>query len=233
MLYVNPAKGLPVKRVEIYYSVDPDPRSRFWRSAGVLNLGGHWQAELELETLARPLFAFANVYYALPKPVALPHHGEVAEVCISSQLHVLKSKVLKATRVRPMGGPEFVIDDFKNGFRDWYTLNGNHRPLWQHWTRKVTDPKWRGPQGAKLALTIQSEQSNVLGVVLHENTWRQYRGKKRTYVAEMKLKGGKAETVSLALTDFKNVTDGEPLKNWGSWMNSVLWPRRLCAARNW
>ena len=67
---------------------------------------------------------------------------------------------------------------------------------------------------AKLALTIQSEQPNVLGVVLHENTWRQYRGKKRTYVAEMKLKGGKAETVSLALTDFKNVTDGEPLKNW-------------------
>ena len=214
VLYVDPAKGLPVKRVEIYYSVDPDPRSRFWRSAGVLNLGGHWQAELELETLARPLFAFANVYYALPKPVALPHHGEVTEVCISSQLHVLKSKALKATRVRPMGGPEFVIDDFKNGFRDWYTLNGNHRPLWQHWTRKVTDPKWRGPQGAKLALTIQSEQPNVLGVVLHENTWRQYRGKKRTYVAEMKLKGGKPETVSLALTDFKNVTDGEPLKNW-------------------
>ena len=64
------------------------------------------------------------------------------------------------------------------------------------------------------ALTIQSEQPNVLGVVLHENTWRQYRGKKRTYVAEMKLKGGKAETVSLALTDFKNVTDGESLKNW-------------------
>ena len=214
VLYVDPAKGLPVKRVQIYYSVDPDPRSRFWRSAGALNLGGHWQAELELETLARPLFAFANVYYALPKPVALPHHGEVAEVCISSQLHVLKSKALKATRVRPMGGPEFVIDDFQNGFRDWYTLNGNHRPLWQHWTRKVTDPKWRGPQGAKLALTIQSEQPNVLGVVLHENTWRQYRGKKRTYVAEMKLKGGKPETVSLALTDFKNVTDGEPLKNW-------------------
>ena len=62
-----------------------------------------------------------------------------------------------------MGGPEFAIDDFQNGFRDWYTLNGNHRH-WQHWTRKVTDPKWRGP-GAKLALTLKRAVS-ILGVVL-------------------------------------------------------------------
>ena len=29
VLYVTPSRELPVKRVEIYYSVDPDPRSRF------------------------------------------------------------------------------------------------------------------------------------------------------------------------------------------------------------
>ena len=62
----------------------------------------------------------------------------------------------------------------------------------------MTDPKWRGPQGAKLALTTQSEQPNVLGIVLHENTWRSYRGKRRTYVTEVKFKGGKLETVTVA-----------------------------------
>ena len=116
--------------------------------------------------------------------------------------------------MKTSGRTERIIDDFKGGFHDWYTINGNHRPLWQHWTRKVTDPKWRGPKGAKLALTIQSEQPNVLGIVLHENTWRHYRGKKRTYVAEVKLKGGKEETVTVDLSDFKNVTDGVPLKSW-------------------
>ena len=30
----------------------------------------------------------------------------------------------------------------------------------------------------------------------------------------MKLKGGLAETVTVDLSDFKNVTDGEPLKSW-------------------
>ena len=48
----------------------------------------------------------------------------------------------------------------------------------------------------------------------------------------MKLKGGKPETVSLALTDFKNVTDGEPLKNWEQLDELGLVPRRLCAVRN-
>ena len=213
VLNVSPSRELPVKRVEIYYSVDPDPRSRFWRSVGALNLGGHWQAGLEVEDLNRPLFAFANVFYELPKPVTLPH-GEAKEVCISSLFHELKPEALRKTRVQRSGGPERVIDNFQFGFRDWYTINGTHRPLWQHWTRKVTDPKWRGPKDAKLALTIQSEQPNVLGIVLHENTWRNYRGKKRTYVAEVKLKGGKVETVALSLSDFRNVTDGVPLKSW-------------------
>jgi len=214
ILRVVPAKGLPVKRVDIYYSVDPDARSRFWRGAQAKQNDNTWSAKLPLMDLNQPLFAFANVYYQLPKPAALPRNATSDEVCISSLFHEAKPATLKAAGVNAAGGPERVINDFKRGFHDWYTINGNHRPLWQHWTRKVTDPKWRGPKGAKLALTIQSDQPNVLGIVLHENTWRHYRGKKRTYVAEVKLKGGKGETVTLDLGDFKNVTDDVLLKSW-------------------
>ena len=213
-LRVLPSMTLLVKRVNIYYSVAPDPRSRFWRSAVAHNPGSHWRAALDVEDLNRPLFAFANVLYELPKPVTMPHHGTVKEVCISSMFHEIKPEALKKARVRGSGGPERLIDNFQFGFRDWYTINGDHRPLWQHWTRKVTDPKWRGPKGAKLSLTIQSKQPNVLGIILHENTWRHYRGKKRSYVTEVNLKGGKAETVTVSLSDFKNVTDDKPLKSW-------------------
>ena len=214
VLRVTPSKRLPVNRVDIYYSVDPDSRARFWRDAEARQDGKSWAAQLPVMDLNRPLFAFANVYYQLPKAAALPRNQQVQEVCISSLLHEAKPEALEGSRVKISGRDERLIDDFKRGFHDWYTINGNHRSLWQHWTRKVTDPKWRGPKGAKLALTIQSEQPNVLGMVLHENTWRRYRGKNRTYVAEVKLKGGTAETVTLGLGDFKNVTDGVPLKNW-------------------
>ena len=214
VLRVTPSKRLPVNRVDIYYSVDPDARSRFWRDAQAKQNDNTWSAKLPLMDLNQPLFAFANVYYQLPNPSALPRNQQIEEVCISSLLHEAKPEALEGAGVKTSSRTERIIDDFRRGFHDWYTINGNHRPLWQYWTRKVTDPKWRGPKDAKLALTIQSEQPNVLGIVLHENTWRRYRGKKRTYVAEVNLKGGKAETVTLDFGDFKNVTDGVLLKSW-------------------
>lgn len=40
VLRVTPdAKTLPVAGVEIFYSVDPDPHARFWRSANVVREG--------------------------------------------------------------------------------------------------------------------------------------------------------------------------------------------------
>ena len=217
MLSVVPAvekNGLPVARVKIFYSVDPDPRSRFWRDAEATRDGKRWWAKLPVMDLNRPVFAFANVFYKLPKQAVLPRGQTVDEVCISSLFHEAKPKQLKAAGVKASGQRERVIDDFARGFHDWFTINGNHRPLWQHWTRKVTDPKWRGPKGAALALTIQSEQPNVLAFVLKENAWRGYRGKQRVYVAEARLKGGAAETVALGLNDFKCTTDGAPPKSW-------------------
>jgi hypothetical protein len=213
-LRVAPAKGLSVKRVEIYYSVDPDARSRFWRDAGARHDGKAWSAQLPVMDLKRPLFAFANVYYHLPKAAALPRNQQVEEVCISSLLHEAKPEILKAAGVKTSGQRELIIDDFKRGFHDWFIINGNHRSLWQYWTRKVTDPKWRGPKEAKLALTLQSEKPNVVAFVLKENAWRGYRGKQREYFAEARLKGGAMETVALGLNDFKSTTDGASPKSW-------------------
>jgi len=211
---VTPAKGLPVKRVDIFYSVDPDPRSRFWRSTSVRRDGAVWIGALPVMDSKRPLFAFANVCYQLPKPTALPRNQKVQEVCISSLLHEAKPQMLEAAGVKISGQPELVIDDFKRGFRDWFIINGNHRSLCQYWTRKITDPKWRGPEGAKLALTLQSEKPNVLAFVLKENVWRNYRGKQREYIAEVRIEGGVVETVKLGLKNFKSVTDGAAPKSW-------------------
>jgi hypothetical protein len=214
VLRVTPTEGLPIKRVDIFYSVDADPRARFWRDAGAEQNGKIWSAKLPMMDLKQPLFAFANVFYQLPKPAALPRNQTVDEVCISSLFHEAKPKALKAAGAKISGKRELVIDDFTRGFHDWFTINGNNRPLWQHWTRKVTDPKWRGPDGAVLALTIQSQKPNVLAFVLKENAWRGYRGKERVYVAEARLKGGAVETVRLGLSDFKSPTDGASPKSW-------------------
>ena len=214
---VPDARSLPVSRAEIFYSVDPDPRARFWRSADITREGDALVAKLPLHTLELPLFAFANVYHRLPKPeslAAIPGNAKpVTEVCLSSEFHSVDSTALQAAGVVASLKSNSLIDDFSHGMRDWYAINADHPPLVQHWTRKLTDPLWSGMGGAKLKLTLQMPRTNSLSLVVVENEWRQFRGVRKTYVCERQITGSEtAQTITLEAKDF--VMDGGALKSW-------------------
>lgn len=218
-LSVQPQADGEVSRCEIYYSVDPDPRARFWRSAEVKRSGKCYVAQLPMHCVDLPLFAFANVYYALPTPEPMGAGAgggrSIREFCLSSDLHSASAKELAARGVRATDRPADVLDDFSNGWRDWYRLNTDHPGLWQNWTRKVTDPKWRGSEGMRLALTLQLSENNRIAFVAIENEWRSYRGPRRTFVCEKEIPGAAQEqTVVLDVADFKNTVDGSSLVSW-------------------
>jgi len=227
-LMVQPDGHWPAARCEIFYSVDPDPRARFWRSADVVREDDGFMAALPLEAATRPLFAFANVYHTLPEPVsmqALPGHGDlVHEVCLSSEIRTATPAELEAAGVReqPVAirsdnpSDSLLIDDFSAGWRDWYRLNEGNPRHWQNWTRKITDPAWRGPDGAALAITLTVPRTNTLTLVVVENEWRNERGRRRTLTCSRALAGG-AEPQTLVLTpaDFVPADDDDrPLTSW-------------------
>ncbi len=218
ILRVTPdAKTLPVARVEIFYSVDPDPRARFWRSAEVTREGDSFIAKLPLHTHDLPLFAFANVYHTLPKPeslAAIPGNTKaVTEVCISSLLHSHSAAEVKQADPKLTAKPSTLIDDFAHGLRDWYQLNAGNLTHQQTWTRKVTDPLYRAPDSAKLALTLKMPQTNRFSIVLQQNEWRSYRGPRRTFVCQREIQGSDTpQTLTLELKDFTS-SDGPP-KTW-------------------
>ena len=94
-----------------------------------------------------------------------------------------------------------------------YPTNEDHPPLVQHWTRKLTDPAWRGRDGAKLKLTLKMPTTNTLSFVVIENEWRSHRGPRRTFVCEREIAGSDAEqTIILDAKDF--VLNSGPLKSW-------------------
>lgn len=209
------ARALPVARVEIFYSVDPDPRARFWRSADATadrsSSGTSYTAKLPLHALDLPLFAFANVYHTLPQPeslAALPGHSlPVKEVCLSSAFHTATAQALRDAHIQATLHPTPIIDDFSHNARDWYFINAGHPTLVQRWTRKLTDPAWRGPRDSKLKLTLKVPRTNWLTFVIIENEWRSYRGQKKTFVCERELTGAEAEqSVTLSPSDFVSVT---------------------------
>lgn len=217
MLSVKAKPTWPVARCEIYYSVDPDPRARFWRSAEVVREGDVFTAKLPLHTRDLPLFAFANVYHTLPKPESLVllrgDSTPVREICISSLLHSIEPAKLRDAKVTATAKVSTLIDDFSNGLRDWYRINAGNLSLQESWTRKVTDPMYHGADGAKLELTLKMPKTNRLTLVVKQNEWRSYRGPSKTFVCEREIQGSDAvQTITFEARDF-TAADG-PLKSW-------------------
>ncbi len=213
-LQVTPDSSQPVVEVHIYYSVDPDPRARFWRSAEAKKQETTWTAKLPILAVDQPLFAFANIVYGLKKEESVPFAGPTERYAISSMLHTIAPDELKRAEVKGTDRPSLLIDDFSQGWQDWYLLSAENPHHWEFSTRKLADPKWQGQPGQRLTLDVQAEKPNELVVVLTENFFRSYRGKSQEFVAVVKLDGGKdTQTVSLGLKDFKT-DDGAALSSW-------------------
>ena len=222
-LTVTPDDSQPVQRVDIYYSLDPHALTRFWRDAKAVKSGKQWKAECPVMNLEQPIFAYANVVYQTPAPylTSAPMAGQE-----NSETYAISSRVLSAgparlqeTGVKATDKPDRLIDDGARGWHDWYLLNWGHPPLWTATTRKLKDPKWRGPDGATLRFEIQCRSDNQLTLTFNCNAWgAMMPGQPATdYTAVKTLKGSPDwQTVSVTLSELV-ATDPKvtaPLANW-------------------
>lgn len=211
---VTPDSSQPVAEVHIYYSVDADPRARFWRSAEADESGGTWTAKLPILSVDHPLFAFANVFYGLKKAETLSYSRPNDKFALSSLLHTAEPMELRSAGVAATDKLSPLIEDFSHGWRDWYLLSADNPHHWEYSTRKLADPKWQGRSEQRLTLDVQSEKPNELVIVLTTNFFRSYRGNSREFAAVVKLHGGDAsQSVSLEPKDFQT-GDGEALSSW-------------------
>jgi len=222
---VIPDSTLPVKRVDIYCSIDPHTLTRFWRDAKAVRVGQQWQASCPMMSLDQPVFAFANVIYDTP-----PHYRRVAQpqgqdnsdtFAISSRVVSVSSRHLQDAGVKVTDAKERLIDDGGRGWHDWYQINWGHPPLWTATTRKIRDAKWRGPDGARLVFDIQTETDNTLVLKFNCNAWGAVEPGKPAidYTAVKELKGTRGwQAVSVGLNELV-ATDPKvtlPLANWQS-----------------
>jgi hypothetical protein len=222
---ITPDDSQPVKRVDIYYTLDPQELTRFWRDAQAVRAGGSWRAACPVMDLAQPLFAFANVFYETParyRNVAQPPGQENSDTfALSTRVQWAPPALLQAAGVKATDKAERMIDDGSRGWHDWYKLNWGHPPLWTATTRKLKDAKWRGPDGARLLFEIRSQTDNRLVIKFNCNAWGAFAPGKPAvdYTAVKELKGSPDwQTVSVGLPEL-TATDPAitaPLANWQS-----------------
>jgi dienelactone hydrolase len=220
---VRPDESLPVRRVEIYYAVDPHALTRFWRDARAVKAGDGWEASCPVMRLDAPLFAFANVRYEAPAEYRTGPQASGQDRCddfvISSRVLSAGPAAIEAAGVRASDRPERLIDDGSRGWHDWYLLNWGHPPLWTATTRKLKDPKWLGPDGATLAFDIRCESDNQLVLTFNTNAWgAMIPGQPAVDYAVVKPLSGSPDwqTVTVNLGELVPTDPGvtEPLATW-------------------
>jgi dienelactone hydrolase len=216
----------PVTAVSIYYSIDPYPQSRFWRSAEVSHTREGWTAALPVPDGPDPLRVFANVTY---------RDG----LTLSTRLWSMDRAALRKHGIRFGEERSLIIDDFTHGARDWFVPQAGPNLLlsalepfrvvegdaggkavsfapgsWSIGTRKVGDPRWAAPSGAALRLSVKADRTNSFFVVATENEFRRDRTT-RIFLAPVTVEGGGAwRDVIVRLADLHLVEGKEALASW-------------------
>lgn len=220
---VVPDSSSLVREVRVYATTDSHALTRFWRTVPVTKAGSLWTAEVPVLTEGEPLFAYADVLYEAPEAYRKipnpPGVGASDTFAVSSRVVALTGARVKAAGIRPSAKRERSIDAGDCGWQDWFRLNWGNSTLWTATTRKIKDPIWRGPEGARLAFEINPANDTILYVTLTQNAWGAFGAGGGEYYAPVPLKanGGWIE-VNVGLEDFLPMKGKQtlPLKDWST-----------------
>ena len=217
---VAPAQIDRVAKAAIYYSMDPHILTRFWRTAKSVRKGNKWHAKLPLMSTEHPLYIIANVYYTIEHPVFGYRWLKEAPKTfgVSSEMIGFTPNQLKQARVKAADTRSVTIEKEFDDYRDWYRLNWDN-PNWRSaYTRKIKDPKFAAPDGAKLLLDVKAAHDLTIFFEVQNNSWNAYPGEnKGSYYATLNIKGSENwQTVGGTVADFKPADDKtkHPLQSW-------------------
>jgi len=220
---VTPDADRPVKEVRVYATADGHALTAFWRTVPTTAVGKSWQATVPVLDAKDPLFVYADVSYETPeayrKVATNPGVGRSETFALSSRVLVLTGAQLAEAGVRPSAQRDRSIDNGVQGWQDWFRLNWGNPDHWVATTRKVKDPLWRGPQGARLAFEINPANDTTLYVSVTRNAWGAFGSGTGEYVATVPLKAnGGWVAVNLGVEDFQPVDPkgAKPLADWST-----------------
>ena len=215
-----PDRADDVAKATIYYSVDTHILTRFWRTARAVRKGAAWEAKLPITSTDQPLFIMANVYYPLKhKVVGYRWMSTPPETFgISSEMISFTPAQLKQARVKAQYSLNRLIEKDFDDYQDWYRLNWENPNWWSAYTRKIKDPMYAGPDGAKLSLDVKVDHDVTIFFELQNNNWGAFPGVKHgQYYAPVDIKGSDTwQTISVTVADFKplDARTKHPLTSW-------------------
>lgn len=149
---------------EIYYSYNPNARTRFWnRADAIQDAGGKsWSAKLAIHK-GLPLYVFAICRYSVAKEVQTLQ-GATSTLTVNSLEQSLVPENVDLRALADLRNNQAVFEDFRNGFQDWSVRAGGREIC----TYKFQSPKFDfsndkklsfriDPRGRKLSLRLRAD----------------------------------------------------------------------------
>lgn len=212
-VFVEPDRSREILGIDVFYTQQgkmnesrkdiENAKHRFWHHATTEAKNGAVVARLPLNDTRRPVWVYANVRYALERPVSGAGYYyrtyTANDFNLSSLMRVITPEQLEAGKVRSSDPASLLIEDFEGDWKkEWFSYRPESE--WAITTNKLYDPKWRGVDGAQLAFRVKSNQPNKLVVRVDD------------YIAEVVLKGGGWQEVILGEKDFEGGEGKDGLK---------------------
>lgn len=176
---VTPADSDRLVATEIYYSYDPNSRTRFWNQADVQPDSGTWSVKLPVhENL--PIYVFALCRYQLQAPVQLEREA-TSTFALNSHERSLIPETVDLRQLSQLPKERVVFEDFSRGTRDWSSRDQRSIKTYKFQTPDLDRSEGNhlliniNPQGKRLLLRLNagskflSQESNLGDFVYSTN----------------------------------------------------------------
>ena len=187
--------------VKIYYSYDPNSRTRFWQYAEAKKSDNTWTAKIPVYPKV-PLYVFGHCTYHLNQEMTL-QVGSSTTFSINSKEAIYEPSDIDLSELSKLARTG-LIEDFSNGTIDWASRNGDSIT-----TYKLQSPMIKRSNDKVLAFTIDPQgRDHTLRLRLGSSFLSREKNI-GNFTYNTKISGKGPQQVLIARKDFKGEKDKE------------------------
>jgi predicted esterase len=193
---VTPSDQDRLVNTEIYYSYDPNSRTRFWIRANEKSAKGIWSTQVPLHA-DLPIYFFAICRYKLDKTQTL-ERGETDTFVLNSEEQSFLPESINLSSLVSLANPELVFEDFSSGIQDWSTRDQRSIK-----TYKFQNPELDRADHKKLSLTIDPQGRRLALRVNASSKFLSRENNLGDFSYARQIQGEGVQEVLINLNDFK------------------------------
>lgn len=192
---VTPTDQERLAATEIYFSYDPNSRTRFWNKADAEQTDNGWSVEIPIHK-ELPLYVFATCHYRLPKPITL-ERGQAETFVLNSLEHSLVPESVNLEALATLPKTRTIFEDFRHGIQDWSTRDQRSIK-----TYKFQSPDLDRSNNKKLALTIDPQGQRLTLRLNAESKFLSRKDNLGEFVCVKSISGEGSQEVIVERDDF-------------------------------